>query len=210
MRVEQKVTNWTSTNVHLLFGQTVLIWALKVNSSGGKVSSISIKTGSIQKAESDCKAVMEICDVERNCCQTSVDGRGLDNPGLDRQRGKTDVYTTPSLLGNCAQEVININECIHTANKHFVYQIQTVWLHICIHQQCFIIRELWPVTQFLPSWPPAGTMVLTLLKRISSGFIRLVCRGNMDQDEHWRSFLLSCGWMAWQWCKSSWAWIQEG
>ena len=129
MRVEQKITNWTSTNVHLSFGQTVLIWALKANSLGGKVSSISIKTGSIQKAESDCKAVMEICDVERNCCQTSVDGRGLDNPGSDRQRGKTDVYTTPSLLGNCAQEVININECIHTANKHFVYQIQTVWLY---------------------------------------------------------------------------------
>ena len=203
MQVEQKITISTSTKV---FGQTVLIWALKVNSSGGKVSSISIKTGSIQKAESDCKAVMEICDGERNCCRTSVDGRGLDNPGSDRQRGKTDVYTTPSLLGNCAQEVINI----HTANKHFVYQIQTVWLYICIYQQCFVIRELWPVIQFLPSWPPAGIMVLKLLKRISSGFIRLVCRGNMDRDEHWRSFLLSCGWMARQWCKSSRARIQEG
>ena len=206
MRVEQKITNWTSTNVHLLFGQTVLIWALKVNSSGGKVSSISIKTGSIQKAESDCKAVMEICDVERNCCQTSVDGRGLDNPGLDRQRGKTDVYTTPSLLGNCAQEVINICNL-----QPFIQPISIICikskLFDSIHQQCFIIRELWPVTQFLPSWPPAGTMVLTLLKRISSGFIRLVCRGNMDQDEHWRSFLLSCRWMARQWCKSSWAWI---
>ena len=206
MRVEQKITNWTSTNVHLSFGQTVLIWALKANSLGGKVSSISINTGSIQKAESDCKAVMEICDVERNCCQTSVDGRGLDNPGLDRQRGKTDVYTTPSLLGNCAQEVINICNL-----QPFIQPISIICikskLFDSIYQQCFIIRELWPVTQFLPSWPPAGTMVLTLLKRISSGFIRLVCRGNMDQDEHWRSFLLSCRWMARQWCKSSWAWI---
>merc|ERR1711962_971866 len=88
----------------LIFGLTVANILASVEVNGGKVSSISIKTGSIQKAESDCKAVMEICDGERNCCQTSVDGRGLDNPGLDRQRGKTDVYTTPSLLGNCAQE----------------------------------------------------------------------------------------------------------
>ena len=70
------------------------------------VSSIAIKTGTVKDAGSDCRAVMEICDKDGNCCQTTPDGRGLDNPGNDREKGQTDTYTDAALLGSCANEVI--------------------------------------------------------------------------------------------------------
>ena len=73
--------------------------------SGLSVSAIVIKTGSNAYDESDCRAVIEICDNLGNCCATSPNGQGLDNPGDDRERGQTDVYTSRSVLNTCAQEV---------------------------------------------------------------------------------------------------------
>ena len=71
-----------------------------------QVSSITIKTGTVKDAGSDCRAVMEICNKDGNCCQTTPEGGGLDNPGDDRESGQTDIYTNTALLGNCADEVI--------------------------------------------------------------------------------------------------------
>ena len=73
--------------------------------SGLRVLAIVIKTGTTADDESDCRAVMEICDNLANCCITSPDRQGLDNPGDDRERGQTDVYTSRSVLNSCAQEV---------------------------------------------------------------------------------------------------------
>ena len=42
-----------------------------------RVSTISIQTGWQDAAESDCDAVMEICDSLGNCCKTSTDGQGI-------------------------------------------------------------------------------------------------------------------------------------
>ena len=69
------------------------------------MTSVATKTGDGEYSASDCQAVLEICDVQGNCCLTS----GLDNPGItDRQRNQTDVYTNRTLLDNCSQEVSNI------------------------------------------------------------------------------------------------------
>ena len=70
------------------------------------VSTIATKTGTDGHAESNARVVVEICDSQGTCCQTSSDG--LDNPGQDREIGQTDVYTNTTILGNCAQEVIHI------------------------------------------------------------------------------------------------------
>ena len=70
------------------------------------MSSISTKTGTRTFAESPARVVVEICDSQGTCCQTSSDG--LDNPGQDRRKGQTDVYTNTAILGNCTQEVIHI------------------------------------------------------------------------------------------------------
>ena len=73
---------------------------------GVHVSTISTKTGTDQYAGSNARVVVEICDNQGACCQTSSDG--LDNPGQDREIGQTDVYTNQAILDNCAQEVIHI------------------------------------------------------------------------------------------------------
>lgn len=73
---------------------------------GVHVSTIATKTGTNDHAESNARVVVEICDSQGTCCQTSSDG--LDNPGQDREIGQTDVYTNTTILGNCAQEVIHI------------------------------------------------------------------------------------------------------
>ena len=78
---------------------------MKPSFKGDHVSTIAIKTGTSEHDESDCRAVMEICDGDGNCCQTSPDGRGLHN-GNYRAIGQTEVYTNTTILGNCAQEVI--------------------------------------------------------------------------------------------------------
>ena len=72
----------------------------------GHVSTISTKTGTRKYSESPARVVVEICDIHRTCCQTSSTGRGLEN-GNDRKNGQTDVYTSTSILGNCAKEVLN-------------------------------------------------------------------------------------------------------
>ena len=73
----------------------------------GHVSTISTKTGTRKYSESPARVVVEICDIHGICCQTSSSGRGLEN-GNDRKNGQTDVYTSTSILGNCAQEVSHI------------------------------------------------------------------------------------------------------
>ena len=70
-----------------------------------QVSSIAIRTGTVQNAESDCRAVMEICDKDGHCCQTTPNGKGLDHPGKDRRSGQTDIYTSTAVLGNCAEVI---------------------------------------------------------------------------------------------------------
>ena len=69
------------------------------------MSKIATLTGNVQYAESNARVVAELCDSQGFCCQTSSNGRGLDNPGQDRKSDQTDVYTNPAILGNCAQEV---------------------------------------------------------------------------------------------------------
>ena len=67
------------------------------------VSTISIQTGTRANAESDCRAVMQICDNNNKCCQTRTDGGGLDIGGRnDREKGQLDTYTGSSLLNTCS------------------------------------------------------------------------------------------------------------
>ena len=74
---------------------------------GVHVSTIATKTGTInENAGSNARVLVEICDSQGTCCQTS--SGGLDNPGQDRAVGQTDIYTNTAILGNCAQEVIHI------------------------------------------------------------------------------------------------------
>ena len=76
---------------------------------GVYVTTIAVKTGTARYANSSCRAVMEICDAQGNCCRTSEKGQGLDNPGIpDHVHGETDIYTNRTILDNCAQEVNNI------------------------------------------------------------------------------------------------------
>jgi len=71
----------------------------------GYVTTIAVKTGTARYANSSCRAVMEICDAEGNCCRTSEKGQGLDNPGIpDHVHGEIDIYTNSTILDNCAQE----------------------------------------------------------------------------------------------------------
>ena len=72
------------------------------------MSTITTKTTNWRDAASGARVVAEICDSQGTCCQTSSDGKGLDNPGEDRQIGQTDVYTDAAILGNCAQKVVYI------------------------------------------------------------------------------------------------------
>ena len=69
------------------------------------MSAISINTGTVANAQSDCAAYLEICDTKGICCTTS----NLDNPGDDRVSGQTDVYTKQTILGACANEVGKTN-----------------------------------------------------------------------------------------------------
>ena len=72
-----------------------------------QLQEIAIKTGGGAYDGSSCHVVMEVCDGHGKCCQTSSDGRGLDNPGhVDREIGETDIYTNMTILGNCAEAVI--------------------------------------------------------------------------------------------------------
>ena len=77
-------------------------------SPGEHVSTIASKTGTVQHAKSKSRVVAEICDAQGTCCQTSSDGRGLDNSKVVRQAGQTDVYTDTAILGSCSQKVVYI------------------------------------------------------------------------------------------------------
>ena len=90
---------------------TIHIEGLGILFPGGKsfVSQVAIKTGTIEDAETVARALLEICDDEGNCCNTSQSGLGLDNPGTsDRVRGGTDVYSDQAILGTCS-EVSTLN-----------------------------------------------------------------------------------------------------
>ena len=76
---------------------------------GTSVAIITVKTSAEEYAESLARVVLDLCGSEGGCCQTSKDGRGLDNPGEDRRKGQTDVYTATSILGNCAEQVEHSN-----------------------------------------------------------------------------------------------------
>ena len=70
------------------------------------MATITTKTGAGQAAESSARVALELCGSKGDCCQTSTNGRGLDNPGQDRRRDQTDVYTAKSILGKCAEQVV--------------------------------------------------------------------------------------------------------
>ena len=78
------------------------------------MTEISIKTGTVFDAESDCGAELEICDNKGKCCKTFF----LDNkPGDDRESGQTNVYTKETILDSCAREVgksILFNNSFHS------------------------------------------------------------------------------------------------
>ena len=70
------------------------------------MAAITTKTGTMSSADSSARVVLELCGSGGGCCQTSKDGRGLDNPGEDRRKSQTDVYTATSILSNCAEQVV--------------------------------------------------------------------------------------------------------
>ena len=72
------------------------------------MSKIATKTGTRSGVDSGSGVVVEICDSQGTCCQTSSDGKGLDHPGKDREKGQTDEYTDTAILGTCAQGVIHV------------------------------------------------------------------------------------------------------
>ena len=72
------------------------------------VSTIATKTGTRSGADSGSGVVVEVCDSQGTCCQTSSDGKGLDHPGKDRENGQIDEYTNTAILGTCAQEVTHV------------------------------------------------------------------------------------------------------
>ena len=68
----------------------------------------------MKSAETGARVVLELCGSMGGCCKTSTNGRGLDNPGDDRRQGQTDVYTAKSILGKCAEQVVqsNVGDCL--------------------------------------------------------------------------------------------------
>ena len=87
--------NWLQTKIFAL-------------SPGEHVSTIASKTGTVKHAASKSRVVAEICDAQGTCCQTSSDGRGLDNSKVVRQAGQTDVYGNTTILGSCSQKVHSV------------------------------------------------------------------------------------------------------
>ena len=82
-------------------------WNLVITTlQGTSVATITVKTSAEEYAESSARVVLDLCGSEGGCCQTSTEGRGLDNPGEDRRKGQVDVYNTTSILGNCAEQVV--------------------------------------------------------------------------------------------------------
>ena len=68
------------------------------------MSEISIKTGDNSAGNSACKAVLKICDMNNNCCQTTSNGFGLDDMSKqDRQTNQTDTYSRAAILNTCSK-----------------------------------------------------------------------------------------------------------
>ena len=67
------------------------------------MSKISIKTGNGRSQDSDCDAFLKICDANNNCCKTTSNSGGLDDPYKnDREKDETDMYTENALLNTCS------------------------------------------------------------------------------------------------------------
>ena len=74
------------------------------------MSEISIRTGGKPNGASACKAVLTVCDMNNNCCQTTSDGLGLDDLSKkDRQTNQTDTYSSAALLNTCSKVCIIYN-----------------------------------------------------------------------------------------------------
>ena len=64
--------------------------------------------------------MLELCNGEGRCCQTS----SLDNPGEeDREKYKEDVYTDEAILGNCTKKVGNLEKAEIPLHCNFVIRI---------------------------------------------------------------------------------------
>ena len=100
-------------------------------SPGAHVSTIASKTGTSKYAGSKSRVVAEICDAQGTCCQTSSDGRGLDNSKVVRQAGQTDVYTDTAILGSCSQKVVYIL----TLGEEKLLGLD-VLIYLCFDQLC--------------------------------------------------------------------------
>ena len=78
------------------------------------MSQISIKTGTEQYGESAGKAVLKICDMHNNCCQTTDNGSGLDDVSKkDKQIDQIDSYSDLAILNTCSKVCL-----IQKAKKH--------------------------------------------------------------------------------------------
>ena len=104
----------------ILFPGADFVPQVSIKKSKSSVSEVSIKTGTIEDAGTLARALLEICDDEGNCCNTSQSGLGLDNPGTtDRVRGGTDVYSDKAVLGTCS-EVNILNLALFYFNLHLL------------------------------------------------------------------------------------------
>ena len=106
-------------------------------SPGEHVSTIASKTGTVKYAGSKSRVVAEICDAQGTCCQTSSDGRGLDNSKVVRQAGQTDVYTDTAILGSCSQKVVHIL----TLGEKKVIRLGCADLPL-FYQLCFVLLTI--------------------------------------------------------------------
>ena len=101
------------------------------------MSTIATKTGTSGNAQSKARVVAEICDSRGSCCQTSSDGRGLDNSKVVRQAGQTDVYTDTAILGSCSQKVVYIL----TLGEEKLLGLD-VLIYLCFDQLCFVLLTI--------------------------------------------------------------------
>ena len=77
--------------------------------------------GSYEYDTSKAAVMLELCNYEGLCCQTS----SLDNPGKkDRDKyDKEDVYTDEAILGNCTKKVGNLEKAEIPLHCNFVTRI---------------------------------------------------------------------------------------
>jgi len=117
---------------------------------GVHVSTIAIKTGTEGSAESRARVVVEICDSQGTCCQSS----SLDNPGKDRERGQTDVYTNTEILGNCQGSLVGepVTAKLTTSDPHGDDGWYAEWMNVTMSTgEVFSC----PVDGWLDNWSKA-------------------------------------------------------